>query len=185
MDTETPTKYPPMTLVEAERILRQEFPGTTEVDFNQEYPSISEGRPSATPGFDQFLADLFTTVMEGGCNYWASISSYRIWKRDSNGNTIDPLVGDLLGFSADLHNDEDEGDFHVNRRIMARGWRKLNAHVDSDPESPDHVTWRNKLAWSNGEKPPVVWSEAADWDYDAGDADCILQLGLLDSVVYG
>lgn len=164
-----------MTTPEAEEAFKRTFPGTV-VEPVGEMPTE---RPSKTPGFDQFLADLFTTALEGGIGYWSSASSYHIWiDGDSTKGE------DLLGFYADIHDDEQGGDYHVNRRIIARGWHKLNTHKDPDPASPDHVTWRKALNWSS-ETPPCAWSAEAEWDFDASDADMILQLGLLDDVVYG
>lgn len=164
-----------MTIPEAEEAFKRIFPGTVVEAI--EVPTTE--RPSKTPGFDQFLADLFTTAMEGGIGYWSSASSYHIWiDGDSTKGE------DLLGFYADITDDEQGGDYRVNRRIIARGWRKLSTHRDPDPASPEHRTWRDSLNWSS-EKPPVVWSVEAEWDFDASDADMILQLGLLDDVVYG
>ena len=75
---------------------------------------------------------------------------------------------DLRNFSAILV-DFDSGKKHlVNRNVIARGY-KMARSAD--------------IYWSSGERPPMIPSD--DWDYDAGDADMIVQLGLFGEVVYG
>src|SRR6478736_183138 len=101
---------------------------------------------------DQLMLDLFTTAIEGGVNYWASVSGYH-WEKDGQ--------DDLMGFWADLHDEENDGaGYHVNRRIIVRGYREATS-----------AKWRGRLGWSS-EKPPFIVDEDG-WDFDAGDADMI------------
>jgi hypothetical protein len=115
---------------------------------------------------DQLLHDLFTTGLEGGIGYWCWCKSYR-WSTDG-GSTPD-----LHGFRAVICDPEEETDHVVDRKVVAKGYR-LATHE-----------WRDKLAWSSSGKPPLVITDDTDWDFDAGDADMIVQLGLFGEVVYG
>lgn len=113
-------------------------------------------------GRDQLYLDLFTTALEGGIGYWSVCSAYH-W---SNQGT-----DDFKGFYAVVKDDEAER--MIDRAVIAKGYRLA---VSAD--------WRDRLRWSS-EKPPLVVTEDTDWDYDAGDADIIVQLGLFGKVVYG
>ena len=111
------------------------------------------------------LHGIFTTAMEGGVNYWASVDGYR-W------STGDGETDDLDGFTADLYDQEDDlREYVVNGRVIARGYRLATG--------PDAGFY-----WST-ERPPLVVTDETDWDYDAGDADAIVQLGLFGEVRYG
>lgn len=117
---------------------------------------------------DQLIFDLFTTAIEGGINYWATVESYH-WQNED--------VEDHIGFYADIHETEAEHpsqrNWRIDRHRMVRGY-VLAAGL-----------WRNKISWSSGEKPPRVVTDDTDWDFDAGDADVIVQLGLFEEVIYG
>jgi hypothetical protein len=113
---------------------------------------------------DQLLLDLFTAALEGGIGYWSAAARYKWMLPDG--------TEDRQGFNA-LIVEDDVGDEHlIDRSVMVRGLTL--AATD----------WRDRLAWST-EPPPVVITEETEWDYDAGDADMIVQLGLFGDVVYG
>lgn len=118
---------------------------------------------------NEVLHDIFTTAMEGGVNYWASVTEYG-W---SCGDGHTP---DTREYHADIRDLEDDNKLHhIGRHVMAHGYKLAT------------TTHRDRIAWSSGEKPPLVITEDYDdeWDYDASDADCIVQLGLFGEVVYG
>lgn len=117
---------------------------------------------------DELLADLFTTALEGGIGYWSSCSAY-YWGDDG--------VQDVLGFYADLIDDADDSEpcYTVDRAVMLRGY-----------DLAISAEWVGKLGWSTDAPPSLSDSDGIEnWDYDAGDADMILQLGLFGDVVYG
>ena len=122
---------------------------------------------------DQLLFDLFVTALEGGIGYWSHCSHYHHTALDAEGHAT---VDDLEGFYALVF--EDDGDetpeHRVDRSAVAKGYRLATS-----------AEWRNRIAWSSGEKPPLVVTDDTDWDFDAGDADVIVQLGLFGEVVYG
>lgn len=120
----------------------------------------------------EMLNHVFTTAIEGGINYWASTRNYRWSLRDTaNEPTWEP---DPDNFFADIIDEEDgETAYHINRRIMERGWRYAYEH-------------RDKFNWSTEPIPELVEGDALDnWDFDAWDADMILQMGLWEQVKYG
>lgn len=124
---------------------------------------------------DRLLLDLFTTALEGGINYWASVNEYH-WRLDCEMADGDlDSVSDFRGFYAKVLDMED-GDalLLVNRSVMAKGYEMAT------------TSHRGEISWSADEPPVVVTAESRDdWDFDAGDADCILQLGVFGEVVYG
>jgi hypothetical protein len=146
--------------------------------------------PSA---LDQLYLDLFTTALEGGINYWSECAKYS-WAWPSVVDTYPD--GRLVhenhkGFHAIIIETEEKeniiwpeqpitpedllvqpGVFRIDRSVIAKGYRLATTE------------WRSKLNWSTA-KPPLVVGPDTDWDFDAGDADMIVQLGLLGEVRYG
>lgn len=117
----------------------------------------------------EFLTDILTTAVEGGINYWARVVKYK-W---------DPDGGTALGEAyVDIYETEEAYDkkpedieiHHVDIDVIAKGIGVLRAK---------HAHYPPKAFWeansSNGE----------EGDYDAGDADAILQAGIFGEVVYG
>lgn len=115
---------------------------------------------------DQLLFDIFVTAMEGGINYWSMCGEYHWTNKDYS--------DDLQGFYASIVDTEDElQPFRIDRKTIARGYSLATSE------------WRDWISWSSGCKPPLVITSDTEWDYDAGDADVIVQLGLFGEVVYG
>jgi hypothetical protein len=109
--------------------------------------------------------DIFVTALEGGIGYWSEAESYHIWLPDTDEE-------DTTGFYADIIDVEDDVKYHIDIKVLRKGYGLAAS------------TFRNKIAWSTT-PPPLVWTKDTDWDFDAGDADCIVQLGLFGEVVYG
>ena len=124
--------------------------------------------PSA---YDQQLFYLFVTAIEGGIGYWSRCSLYH--------NSLPDRSDDTVGFKAEIVEiDDDEHISHwpkhtIDRKVISKGYRLATS-----------AKWRGKLGWSTG-KPPFVVGPETDWDFDAGDADMIVQLGLFGDVRYG
>lgn len=117
---------------------------------------------------DQLFFDLFVTALEGGIGYWSQCSAYH-WTND------DGATYDLDGYRAMVIETEDEAtpEYIIDRAVIAKGFGLATGE------------WRDRIAWSSGGKPPVVITDETDWDFDAGDADAVVQLGLFGDVVYG
>ena len=110
--------------------------------------------------------DILTTAIEGGVQYWATIKTYE-WEGRSE------------PFAVIMDCEEDDPKEHtVSPATIAKGLNLL----------------RSGAAWGDGPVPEwwvrkwrTAYNECADgsWDFDAGDADVIVQAGLFGEVVYG
>lgn len=115
-----------------------------------------------SPARIQFLSDILTTAIEGGINYWAQFSS--IEKVDD--------ANDILGWryeSAVIHDYDDPSEkYTINLDVVAKGLgilRKRNADRDKE------LLLANR---TNGD----------EGDFDAWDADKIIQFALFGELVY-
>jgi hypothetical protein len=130
---------------------------------------------------DQMLHDVFVTALEGGINYWASVNSYH-WT--TNGE----LDGkDLTGFHAVIEdadpgtNDDFATPLTIDRNTIAEGFGRLTTGpVKFMPEPQRHMFLAMLHARLAGFDEYHI-----DIDYDAGDADNLVQVGLFGEVVYG
>lgn len=125
---------------------------------------------------DQILFDVFVTALEGGINYWAGVDEYSIWLKDDAGTTSLPHKEDLTGFFAVIVDAEDENEslVRVDNDTVFRG---LVACATKDVK---HIgSHARNVARS------LLFSTSDDVDFDACDADQILQVGLFGEVVYG
>ena len=115
----------------------------------------------------QTLHDIFVTALEGGIGYWSAASAYHWSNTDGS--------ADLDGFYAVVHEvDTDTGDYapegqRIDAAVVRRGLRRAM-------ESPYPALRR--LARDLTFDPDEA-------DYDAADADAIVQLGLWGEIVYG
>lgn len=116
----------------------------------------------------QFLADIFTTAIEGGIDYWAAVSKY-YWQKDGK--------ADLDGFYAVVSDAEDEDaipeDSRIDIEVIARGLNK----ICNDPSVKMAGCVRSIIQEADRE------NDASN--IDAEGADCIVQVGLLGELVFG
>lgn len=119
---------------------------------------------------DQLMLDLFTTALEGGIGYWSQCGKYK--HLDAEMMNDPSLYFAIIREMGDDDESEASPEWIINHSVMRAGYHKATAG------------WRDKLNWS-ADKPPIVVDEDTDWDYDAGDADMIVQLGLFGEVRYG
>jgi len=119
-----------------------------------------------TPRLEAY-EDILVTAVEGGINYWFSVARWDGSK--------------AVGYEDD---GEDKPAKHtitvatvrkgINILAKGGGYDAARGRYEETPQ-----WWKDK------------WREAyegcatLDWDYDAGDADVIIQVGLLGEVVYG
>ena len=130
---------------------------------NETYEALSQR--------DKFYLDILTTAVEGGINYWAEIHHYK-W-RDADGGTdveAHAVLTDAEALDGKMHT--------VCLATIRKGINLLRNggghHIKPAPEW-FHKKWRDAYAGCGD----------ASWDFDAGDADCVVQAGLFGEVVYG
>ena len=130
----------------------------------------------------KILHYLFTTALEGGIGYWSRCSAYHWSQKAPDGE----LIEDLDGFYAVIEETENENEdgsvpkHRIDAAVIQRGIDRLSSGEATCGGKPlDGNGHIHKLACAlNG---PL----AEDVDYDAGDADNIVQAGLFNDIVYG
>tara|TARA_R100000008_G_scaffold15603_2_gene7598 strand:+ start:324 stop:704 length:381 start_codon:yes stop_codon:yes gene_type:complete len=120
---------------------------------------------AATPAQRELCWSVFVTALEGGIGYWSQCHRYR-WA-DANGEP------DHIGFHA-LIDDEGhtEGLRCIDSDVMAKGFMKL---MDDSVKLSSAIRGRMLAAWFS----------PRDADFDAEDADVVVQLGLYGEVIFG
>ena len=127
----------------------------------------------------QLSADLITTAVEGGINYWASASNYRCPNSDPGATRVT------------VYEDDDEGKVpHVvdvakmNETVakLVAGDFKPFYTGGYDDTYQVRVTALFRRITASGS---ADLDNDGDYDFDAGDADCMLQLAVFGEVVYG
>lgn len=118
-----------------------------------------------------FLADVLTTAIEGGVQYWADVLVYR-WSDPSlkHGNGTRDAYAELV--ESDYEEEETQDLLRVTLDTIARGWRLYEGQTLSGSEYGRQAMLADR---TNGD----------DGDYDADVADNVLQLGLFGEVRYG
>lgn len=123
---------------------------------------------------DEMLLDIFTTALEGGIGYWSVCHTYR-WQKDDK--------PDLMGFHAivdDIERDTGATGIRIDRDTIIAGLDLLVSKDWSPHNEPAHIerAGRMLIAGISPEGYELL-------DFDAEDADVIVQLGLFGEVVYG
>jgi hypothetical protein len=112
---------------------------------------------------EQLCKDLLTTCVEGGSHYWLAC----LWfERDAEKNVV-RIVG-----PCDTESHEKFPITEVTLDTMAVGLQRIL----SGEVKVSHTTKGNLL-------PSLLDPDECLWDAD--DADCVLQAGLLNDIVYG
>ena len=134
---------------------------------------------------DELVHAFFVTACEGGVNYWADVADYR-WAIRVNGE----LIEDLEGFSATLHDNEDDDEpvLVLDRAVMVKGiMAVLNASFpfyDPNGTKTQCETVKNLGSWVH-ENVVHCFLNPDIADFDADIADQVAQIGLFGEVRYG
>jgi hypothetical protein len=115
----------------------------------------------------QTLFYLFSTALEGGIGYWSVCTKYH-W-------SLPDGEDDVEGFYADVEETETDEDDAPTHRIDAQTIVRGLLYFAQPGEGYKHVR----------QVARAVLMGDDDLDYDALDADCIVQAGLFGEVVYG
>jgi hypothetical protein len=111
---------------------------------------------------EESLADILIVAIEGGVNYWATVHDYR-----HEGGDVRAVISDS----------EDRADrFEVTPETIREGLRRL-------------VSGECKIHIPEFDGPIRSMAQGIlvnpDYDYDAGDADNIVQSGLFNEIRFG
>lgn len=129
-----------------------------------------------TPERIRFLSDLLTTAVEGGINYWCQVAEYRIWANPDapSGELVerDDPYAVVVDYDGDEH--------RIDLDVIARG---INRITDGKVTYYNHGYQNTdrrmaSLNRSNGQDDDLG-------DYDAWDADAVVQAGLFGELIYG
>ena len=130
-----------------------------------------------TPELDQLIYDLCITAIEGGINYWCTVYSRRNF-HTYGGPEGNVLIEDLQGFKAYLKHDDGTGKDIITHFIILQGLTRLaegKALFGGQPWKTGDLIKKCQAAFFCPEQA----------DFDASDADNIVQVGLFGDVVYG
>lgn len=161
---------------------------------------LTQNRTFEVPdeALNQIACDLITAACEGGINYWASCEDYR-WGDPSLGHSRPQANGsdawqpdDKRYATVTIHSDVDPGmepDFEpvfVDAAKMIEAIRKVVAGEVKPFYNMGYTqTYRDRLVSLFAELERGVQLDYADYDYDASDADCMMQIAVLGETVYG
>jgi hypothetical protein len=150
--------------------------------------------PAANPGDPMDLTterkklchSIFVTALEGGVGYWSSCSEYHWALKSVDGDLTDDLTDDLDGFYAIIREDENQDEdgkvpkHRIDAEVIDRGINRIangTATYGGKRLTGNSVLYKLACAL-NG---PL----AEEVDFDADDADNIVQIGLFGDVMYG
>jgi hypothetical protein len=134
------------------------------------------------PNIDQMLFDVFVTALEGGINGWAACESYRNSKDDRFTDNLDGFHADII--DADYDKGDPEADFpptHIDRALMARAFERVAAGSIEGW----HDKYRNKFVVMLQARLAGMDDSPADANYDAYDAQALVQVGMFGKVIFG
>lgn len=122
-----------------------------------------EGRWMDASEFDQLWFDTFITALEGATGYWGVVSRYQ-W-RDPDGRD------DMSGFVAEIR-DLEGSTKHIDLDVVVAGFELITR---GEVTVADHI------------RSPIVAAliDPDDADIDATLADCVVQAGLYQDLIYG
>lgn len=118
---------------------------------------------------EQLLHDIFVTALEGGIGYWSRAEKYR-WSTPETRRTKHPLP-DLKNFEAVIV-DEDDKTYTINAEVIELGLTRMMSQ-----DFKVNKTILGAVALAN------ITNEADQVDAEV--ADCIVQAGLFNEIVFG
>lgn len=136
--------------------------------------------PNRTAAREDFLADIVTTAIEGGVNYWATVDTYRWASRTLSAGTAElgPAGGGNAYATLTAMDDDDQAPKQVDLETVAAALQTIRG---------GEVKYL-----AEGSRQVILAADRANTlcpddggDIDAGLADEIVQIGLFGEVVYG
>ncbi len=136
------------------------------------------------PKMREFLAYVLATAIEGGSTYWAC--DMKDVKRENFGDHGKFIV------SATWRDAEDEDNkrYPISLESMHTAMGKMAVEAVQRRMNPDHVRTialndRTLELWATAFLASENQLDDGDFDYDAGDADCLVQVAIFGDVIYG
>lgn len=125
----------------------------------------------------QFLHDVFVTAMEGGIGYWSIATKYHWMNKETEECDLDGFYANIVDAmsAGDTDFADTEPDFPpstINRKVIQRGLKLIRE--GKAQIAPSIKEWIVKDDREN---------EMSRMDANA--ADCVVQIGLFDQIVYG
>ena len=153
--------------------------------------------PTRSEERTQFLSDIIITAVEGGTNYWAYAAGYE-WSDDDPSTTQVYLADmeEVLEYEQEhgMVPDPKKGEpwNHVTIETVARAFGILEkAHMGIDERYKEEAllnaeTGKRMFLHPDLRKRYLEANRENDaGEFDAGDADNIVQIGMFGTVVYG
>jgi len=144
---------------------------------------------------DDFLSDVLETAVEGACSYWADVSAETTGDGADAGRPRDFNVSDYV---EDDNDDRDDRDGDIVDDDEPALFTEASFIVSKDPTLGGTLDLQGiadaieRITSGEVEVPPAIREIIMDavrngdaTDIDAEAADCIVQVGLFDEVVYG
>lgn len=121
--------------------------------------------------------DILVAGVEGGVNYWAAVSKYKWGDAELEGGSLAVPKGRKRDATAILHNAEDG---ERVGKITPQGVLTAVRAIAGD-NTWSGYGWDGKLRT----RCVMLLDDPREDDFDAADADCIIQRALLGELVYG
>jgi len=126
----------------------------------------------SSPERAQLVFDIFITALEGGVGYWAYSKTYH-WRNDDGSDDVTGFYSDIIDAESDDETGEDAGfkpcriDAAVIKRGISRIMKKDFQVSDAIKKEVTRASFSNDFG-----------------DMDADHADCIVQAGLFNEIVF-
>lgn len=129
---------------------------------------------------NRIACDLIITAIEGGINHWAQVLIYK-WTDPDLGR------GDKVSAMARIVDTRDDGATYdvTVPKIVAAIVKVMNGEVKPFYSDGYTKTYAQRLAGLFDELSKGVELDETEYDHDADDADCMVQLAVLGDVRYG
>tara|TARA_R110000824_G_scaffold63858_1_gene167437 strand:+ start:598 stop:996 length:399 start_codon:yes stop_codon:yes gene_type:complete len=120
---------------------------------------------------NSLLYEVFVTALEGGIGYWSVCNEYRIGYPDKTGEDHEGFRADIVETETHIEGDEEE-EVRIDRGVVLLGLtRVVQGSVRISPRIYQDIL----LSVRQGHSGHI----------DSEAADCIVQAGLFDDIVYG
>jgi len=124
---------------------------------------------------ERFLADILTTAVEGGINYWSAVSDYQ-WFSETLGASR-PGISRMSDTRVRVHEMNDDGDYASEGVLVTLGTIARGVNLILRGEVPIRQDMVSDIREGSREN---------DAGYiDADGADCIVQAAILGELRYG